>query len=343
MALISFPYKKLFPTSRMSLRQQLNDNLPAILPVDPSQAIKGTELIRLVRMRLEGEYSDASLRYHFSIMSCDPGSPIAKVEKGQGYYRRAPAVPDLIKAKEMMSQGQLDEIGGDPRALDYAIARIQKFRAIVTRYSETNNRFPFQFRSSLGKGAPIGNLWKIPDMVIADWESGEPDETGFDLDRTNIMLRRSLGLAPYRLDSVSLRLSPNIELCREDFFQALAVSSWCNSGELYYAHAIPDEALADTLRHLAGRYGVGITTFGLSQQALDELPPAEHILNAQPRETEALMERLTVQRIASSQRRDHLDWASLQNLRMENSEVHDLFVWIAKSLDANRVEPQSYE
>ena len=55
------------------------------------------------------------------------------------------------------------------------------------------------------------------------------------------------------------------------------------------------------------------------------------------------MERLSVQRIACAQRRDHLDWSSLQNLRMENAEVHELFVWIAKSLDANRVEPQSYE
>lgn len=327
----------------MSLRNQLSASLPEILPADPTQAIKGTELIRLVRMRLDGDYSDASLRYHFSIMSCDPASPIAKVEKGQGYYRRAPAVPDLIKAKEMMSQGQLDEIGGDPRALDFAIARIQKFRAVVTRYSETNNRFPYQFRASLGKGAPIGNLWKIPDMVIVDWESGEPDDSGFGLDRTNIMLRRSLGLAPYRLDSVSLLLTANLELCRQDFFQALAVASWCNSGELFYANPILDEALAETLRHLSSRYGIGVTTFGLSLQALDELPTAEHILNAQPRETEALMERLDVRRLTPAKRLEHLDWASLQNLRMENPEVHDLFVWIAKSLDANHVTPQSYE
>jgi len=327
----------------MSLRNQLSDCLAKILPVDPAQAIKGTELIRLVRMSLSGDYSDASLRYHFSIMSCDPGSPIAKVEKGQGYYRRAPAVPDLVKAREMMSQGQLDEMGTDPTALDYAVSRIQKFRAVVTRYSESNNRFPYQFRESLGKGAPIGNLWKIPDMVIVDWESGEPQNDGFDLDRTNIMLRRSLGLAPYRLDAVSLKLSPNLELCREDFFQALAVSSWGNTGELFYANPIPDEALADSLRHLSERYGVGITTFGLSLQGLDELPSAEHILNSQPRETEAILERLDVRRIAPSRKRELIDWPSLQNLRMENKEVHELFVWIAKSMEANHVSPQSYE
>jgi len=76
----------LFPI--MSLRKQLTEALPEYLPANPKEAIKGTELIRLIRMKLDGNYSDASLRYHFSIMSCDPTSPIAKVEKGQGYYRR---------------------------------------------------------------------------------------------------------------------------------------------------------------------------------------------------------------------------------------------------------------
>ena len=50
----------------MSLRSQLEELLPELLPSDPAQAIKGTELIRLVRLRLGEEYSDASLRYHFS-------------------------------------------------------------------------------------------------------------------------------------------------------------------------------------------------------------------------------------------------------------------------------------
>ena len=68
----------------MSLRDQLRDILPQILPTDPSEAIKGTELIRLVRVKLKDDYSDATLRYHFSILSYDPSSPIAKVDQGQG-------------------------------------------------------------------------------------------------------------------------------------------------------------------------------------------------------------------------------------------------------------------
>ena len=74
--------------AQMSLRSQLEELLPELLPSDPAQAIKGTELIRLVRLRLGEEYSDASLRYHFSFMASDPDSEIAKVERGQGYYRR---------------------------------------------------------------------------------------------------------------------------------------------------------------------------------------------------------------------------------------------------------------
>ena len=34
----------------MSLRSQLEELLPELLPSDPAQAIKGTELIRLVRL-----------------------------------------------------------------------------------------------------------------------------------------------------------------------------------------------------------------------------------------------------------------------------------------------------
>ena len=72
----------------MNLREQLRNLLPDLLPDDPAEAIKGTELIRLVRVKLGEGYSDATLRYHFSILSYDPSSPIAKVDQGQGYYQR---------------------------------------------------------------------------------------------------------------------------------------------------------------------------------------------------------------------------------------------------------------
>ena len=46
----------------MNLREQLRNILPDILPGDPEEAIKGTELIRLVRLRLGDDYSDATLK-----------------------------------------------------------------------------------------------------------------------------------------------------------------------------------------------------------------------------------------------------------------------------------------
>lgn len=325
----------------MSLRQQLTDILPEILPSSPKEATKGTELIRLVRLRLQGEYSDASLRYHFSIMSCDPASPIAKVEKGQGYYRRAAPVPALAGAQDLLSmtQGRLDEFEGDQGAVDHALQRVRKFRAAATRYCEVNGRFPYLFRDALAKDSPFGNLWKFPDMVVVDWEAGEPAEQGIALDRDLLALKRSLGLPPYRLQSVTLRLLPNHELFREEFFQALCVSAWCQGGELFYAAPIEDEALADGLRHLSNRFGVGVTTFGLTLEMLDDLPGPEHILTAHPRETEALMERFDVRRISSPRLRDHIDWAALDAVRSDNEEVKRLFRWLGDCVETEQAVP----
>ena len=328
-------------TPTMSLRQQLTDILPDILPPSPKEAVKGTELIRLVRLRLEGEYSDASLRYHFSIMSCDPASPIAKVEKGQGYYRRAAPVPALAGAQDLLSmtQGRLDDFAGDQGAVDHALMRVRKFRAAATRYCEVNGLFPFLFREALAKDSPFGNLWKFPDMVVVDWEAGEPSDHGLTLDQETLALKRNLGLPPYRLQSVTLRILPNYELYREEFFQSLSVSSWSQGGELFYAAPIEDEALADSLRHLSNRYGIGVTTFGLTAEMIDDLPGPEHILTAQPRETEALMERLDVRRISSPRLRDHIDWTALHNLRSENEEVRRVFHWLNECIANQRAVP----
>ena len=44
----------------------MRDILPQILPASPLEAIKGTELIRLVRHKLPDDYSDATLRYQLN-------------------------------------------------------------------------------------------------------------------------------------------------------------------------------------------------------------------------------------------------------------------------------------
>lgn len=325
----------------MSLRKQLSEILPPILPANPREAIKGTELIRLVRLQLSGNYSDASLRYHFSIMSCDPAAPIAKVEKGQGYYRRTPPLPALSSAQELLSltQGQLDDLTSDNHVIDDAVMRIRKFRAVVTRYFEINGRFPFAFREAFGKDSPMENLWKFPELALVEWETGDAPDEEMALDRCVIALKASLGLPPFRLSAARLRLVPSLRSYREDFFQTLSASQWAQGGELIYAGPIEDEALADSLRRLSAAHGVGVTSFGLTLDALDELPRPAHILNASPRETEAIMSRLDLTRIASPQARSHLNWTLLNELRTESEETGKLLGWLSACLANGLAEP----
>jgi len=325
----------------MSLRQQLNDILPALLPGNPADAIKGTELIRLTRLQLTGNYSDASLRYHFSIMSCDPASPIAKVEKGQGYYRRSALLPALSGAQELLAltQGRLEDLATvDQDLMDNTMLRIRKFRAVVTRYYEINGRFPYAFRQAFAKDAPISNLWKYPELVLVDWETGGSPDEEMSLDETMLAFKQRLGIAPFRLVSSRLRIQPSHQTFREDFYQTLAVSMWAQGGELIYAAPIEDEALADSLRRLSAAFGVGVTSFGLTAEALDDLPRPAHILNAHPSETEAIMAKLDINRIAAPKFRPHLDWMELGTLRNESMEAEKLVQWLTRCIDGRRAE-----
>jgi len=324
----------------MSLRKQLTDILPSLLPSNPAEAVKGTELIRAVRHQLAGNYSDASLRYHFSIMSCDPGSPIAKVEKGQGYYRRSAPVPALSGAQELLSlsQGRLEDLTNDRGAVDHALERVKKFRAIVRRYHETNGRFPFEFRQAFTAGSPLGNLWKYPEIVVVDWETGDDPDEGMSLDASMLALKQRLGLPPFRLTSTRLRIQSSLHSYREDFFQALSASLWTQGAELVYATPIIDEAHADGLRALNAIFGVGVSSFGLSIETLDDLPRAANILNAHPKETEALMERIQFDRIAAARHRQHIDWGTLETLRRDSGEVAAMVDWLSGCVEKGRAE-----
>lgn len=323
----------------MSLRSQLTDLLSEILPANPNEAIKGTELIRLLRLSMDGAYSDASLRYHFSVMSCDPSSPIAKVEQGQGYYKRGASMPALSGAQELvaMQQGRLDELG-DNSAVDQAMLRLGKFRAIVQKYADIRNQFTFEFRESLSTGAPLGNLWKFPEMVLIDWEHGEFKDDGLELDPAHLALKQSLGLPPYRIQSIRMRVESTHDSFREDLFQTMSASLWANSGELFLANSILDESLGDQVRTLAADLGIGVTSFGLSAADLDDLPHPAQIQNAMDRETEALMGRLKIEKISSARSRTHCGWESLQALRNDHPEMNQLLAWLGGSLELGKVK-----
>jgi hypothetical protein len=250
-------------------------------------------------------------------------------------------LPALSGAQELLAltQGRLDDLTpADQDMVDGAMLRIRKFRAVVTRYFEINGRFPFAFRQAFGKDSPVSNLWKYPELVLVDWETGGTADEEMTLDETMLSFKQRLGIAPFRLHAARLRIQPSLQTYREDFFQTLAVSMWSQGGELIYAAPIEDEALADSLRRLSAAFGVGVTSFGLTEEVLEDLPRPANILNAHPRETEAIMAKLDINRIAAPRSRPHLDWAALSSMRNESEEAEKLVLWLTRCIDGRRAE-----
>lgn len=317
----------------MTLRDQLNDILPEILRPNPAESIKGTELIRLVKFRLRQEYSDATLRYHFSIMCCDPGSPIAKVEQGQGYYLRKPVIAGGSVTMTQAKLGMLFESDAD--VVNQAAARQQKFRAIYARDMENSGRFPFLFNSSFAPGAPYENVWKCPDAVIVDWDSGIISDQGLKLSARELELKRAMGVQPFRLSSVKLKVEVTHDSFREDFFQALSNARWSHGGELIIAAPLKDEELAEQLRQLGTEFGIGIVCYGIEIDALDDLRPSYEIPDMTSREFEALEKRLHRQRITTARPRN-IDWRLIEHVRTDNAEFQELFHWLSRSLAESR-------
>lgn len=322
----------------MNLRQKLKVILPEILPANPAESTKGTELIRLVKLRLKQEYSDATLRYHFSIMCCDPASPIAKVEQGQGYYLRTPSpghagnrgqVTPYQARLGLMFENQAD-------VLDLAVARQQKLRAIYFRLASHAGKFPFIFESSFGIDAPYENVWKCPDAAVVDWEMGEHLDSDFVLTPSQLSFKRHLGLQLFRVTSVKLKQEVTYDSFREDFYQALSNATWAHAGEFVICAPILDEQLVDDLRRFGTDYGIGITSLGLTMEMLDDLPPHWAIHKLTEREFEILLDRLQIQKITAPGNSRNFDWRTLQRVRQDNEDFETLLNWIHRSLTDKR-------
>lgn len=78
----------------MSIQNTLAPILERELPKSAENAIKGTHLAKRIESQVIA--STNSLLQAFCAMAKNPASPIAKVESGQGYYRR----PESQKAIE---------------------------------------------------------------------------------------------------------------------------------------------------------------------------------------------------------------------------------------------------
>ena len=306
----------------MSLRDQLRDILPQILPANPTEAVKGTDLIRYVRLRLGDEYSDATLRYHFSILSYDSTSPIAKVDQGQGYFLRT----DRTGSGQASGNPPLFGALGEPA--DVTRARFQRFRAIVERLSRHEDRYPFLL------SAPTGTDWELPDLAITDWDlEADPEDEKPRLDTTLMNLKRHLGVATVNLTASQLRLTMTLDTCNADFFQAVSTTRWANQGEILIAEPVTDEALVDKLRSLGHQFGIGITSCGLELSLIDELPTADEIRKFSPTEVESLDNLLKRQRIAVSTHRTHVDWNHLALLKPKHPSIGKMITWLNDCLE----------
>jgi hypothetical protein len=314
----------------MNLREQLRSILPEILPDTPDDAIKGTELIRLVRLRLGDEYSDATLRYHFSILSYDSTSPIAKVDQGQGYYQRQ-------KKHLHSSGGGRFLFGGGDAGEDSMQQRFQRLLVIYERLCLLRAQYPFQLNGRSGYAIETRGLWDIPDMVIAEWdlETGADDITRFDA--SMLSLRRHLGAPEVNLSGVQLKLGLSLENYASEFFQSLSATRWTLQSELVIAEPLSDEALVDALRGLGNQFGVGISSLGISAEVLDDLPSVRELRSMSAAEFEAVQGQLRIQRITVAAPRHHIDWPALASLRKKHEPVSELVRWLSECL--NRGQP----
>ena len=310
----------------MNLREHLRLILPEILPTNPAEAIKGTELIRLVRYRLGDEYSDATLRYHFSILSYDPTSPIAKVDQGQGYYLR-------LKRSLARVQGRSGLFEPPGTETDALRQRYLRALAIFERLSLLRGQFPVVLNGRAGTPVRVESDWEIPDVVCADWEveTGSDEQPRFD--ETMLSLRRHLGSPEVGLNGVLLKLGTTLETFPADFFQAVSTTRWTTQGELVIAEAVSDEALVEALRSLGHQFGIGITSLGLDLALLDDLPDGQNILGMTASEFEAVQAMLHVQRFTTATQRATLDWATLSSLKKKHLSVGELVKWLSDCLD----------
>ncbi|MBB5039169.1 hypothetical protein [Prosthecobacter dejongeii] len=318
------------PFAGMNLREQLRHILPDILPDDPEEAIKGTELIRLVRLRLGDDYSDATLRYHFSILSYDSTSPIAKVDQGQGYYQR------LSKPAQAHGTGRL-LFGGEIEG-DSVQSRFQRLLAIYERLCLLRSHYPFRLNGRASTPLDERGLWDIPDLVTAEWdlETGADEVTRFDSGMLD--LRRHLGGPEVGLSGVQLKMGLTLDNYTAQFFQALSATRWTLQSELVIAEPLNDEALVDALRSLGNQFGVGISTLGINGSQLDELPTASDLRTMSAAEFEIVQGKLRIQKITVAAPRQRIDWQSLSALKKKHEAVDELVRWLSECL--NRRQPE---
>jgi len=316
-----------------SLRDQLREILPKVLPPDPQDAVRGTELIYLIRQHLNQRYSDATLRYHFSVMCCDLSAPIAKVDQGQGYYlRRAYANPATSQSL-LPLQGE-QTLADEDDLLGRQLARSRKFQAIFALYQRRLGLPVFLVPTRDDDGAdPRSDLWKFPDAILARRFPEMPHGRSRAAQETarRIDLRSSLGLPPLSVHAFRLCLAAEPPTARELFFQAVSTTSWAHSGELAFAQPISDPELRQSLFSLGTTFGIGIASFGIPQGRLDELAEGPSLIQLTGRPLDSLLAEIQFDRITAPTPQAQLDWDALVSIAEGHPALASLLPWLAQS------------
>lgn len=317
------------------LWEQLDNLYSEVLSADPAAAINGTVLLERVKDRLDGDYSESSIRQHFSVMSQDPTSSIAKVTSGHGYYlRQQPEISaDPAGSGEPTFQVENEEPAeGREQQLE------EKFRSIFMRHAERSNLFPIHVEHTRAAGRAAGvNRWKFPDVVLLNWGVGEMTDQGYRLDPNLLQVKMSLGEQPFLLRSVELKVDLSLASFREKFFQCVSNSKWAHGATLAIANRIDDSTLSDELRRLGASYDVSVDSYGLSNDFLASLPSASRIRAMEdPEFDETIAPSIDIQRVGSGRERPTLDWEHIRDLRSLSPEFRQLFEWVARCLAQRR-------
>jgi len=244
-----------------TLWQKLEPILREVLPHSSEAAINGTELLKRVLPRLTGGYQESSIRQHFSMMSKNPSSPIAKTPHRHGYYLRVVDTGnddqhDLLEPSEASDSGLSDRASkgstgssaGDGETGAVPGLRVsqaeEKFRAIFLRHSRISNRYPLSIEHTRAvHGAGGLNKWKYPDVVVLEWAVGEVTDDGYRLDPHLLDVKQSLGEPPFRMSSIELKVELRSSTFRENFFQCVSNSKWAHESHLVVAADLNDEVL----------------------------------------------------------------------------------------------------
>ncbi|MEM6280054.1 MAG: hypothetical protein AAF733_11280, partial [Verrucomicrobiota bacterium] len=109
-----------------------------------------------------------------------------------------------------------------------------------------------------------------------------------------------------------------------------------NSGELLIAAPVADPRLLEEVRKFASRYGVGVISFGLDADILDDMPEPAAIENLSAEEFESIQGLLQIRRYATPKSQPNFDWNEVGGRATENPDFARFEKWIARCVTEER-------